>query len=278
MRVPLSDKSKRVQLKGVKVEVPAPKPDRTTLETAAMKHRIQEKVSVVMNLDSIPDGGEDLEDADEAIAERLGRLIITQRQLLPTEPEELEAEGEAIYHQRGDADYEVDPKPRKSMKGKGMSKAWGIQPLQFGGRKSHGRLYIPTPLTRRMVKILVACAIPQDVISTILEIDPNTLHKHYQKEIETGAHEINARIGHRLYSFALHGVGKEAITAMMFWLKTRARWRETNTLEHTGPNGEPLEINHVFRTLTHEERAARLLQVLNTGQTKGTGRTVTDGS
>jgi hypothetical protein len=31
--------------------------------------------------------------------------------------------------------------------------------------------------------------------------------------------------------------------ATFFWLKTRAGWRETDRLEHTGPNGQPVVID-----------------------------------
>ena len=43
-----------------------------------------------------------------------------------------------------------------------------------------------------------------------------------------------------LYRKAL-GDGREALTAAIFWLKTRARWKETSVHEHGGLDGQPLQ-------------------------------------
>lgn len=245
------------------------KPTKLDLDRIILKHRIKGKVDQVIDA-SDPT----LEEASEVLAERIGRMVITQNAILPADPEEIEGEGQALLHDNGDADYEEDPeygswsdkKKFKRGKGKNMIERMQIKPLQFHGHQQ-GMKYIPSALTRRMVKILVACGIPHDVICTILQITKQTLYAHYRVEIDTGAHEINARIAHRLYSIALHGQGKEAIVAMMFWLKTRAGWRDSVNVQHTGLDGGPIE--HTFRALTHEERAARLLQVFNAGTAKG---------
>jgi hypothetical protein len=46
------------------------------------------------------------------------------------------------------------------------------------------------------------------------------------------------------------------VTAMIFWLKARAGWRETTKLEHAGAPGEPIEIRPSLADLTPEERDA----------------------
>jgi hypothetical protein len=37
------------------------------------------------------------------------------------------------------------------------------------------------------------------------------------------------------------GDGREAVTAAIFWLKTRAHWKETSVHEVSGPDGGPIE-------------------------------------
>ncbi|HEV7253715.1 MAG TPA: hypothetical protein VGN97_11575, partial [Mesorhizobium sp.] len=39
------------------------------------------------------------------------------------------------------------------------------------------------------------------------------------------------------------GEGREAVTAAIFWLKTRARWKEVSVHEHAGVPGEPIGID-----------------------------------
>lgn len=144
-----------------------------------------------------------------------------------------------------------------------------FKPPEFRVRERRGsRLHKPNPLTRRIVRVLAACGIPQDAITEIIDIDKATLAKHYRYELDNGLHEVNARVAHRLYSLALHGSGKEAVTAMIFWLKTRAGYREADRLEIdvTGT------VQHEHTALTHEERANRLLQLLNPGAAGGAGQ------
>ena len=38
------------------------------------------------------------------------------------------------------------------------------------------------------------------------------------------------------------GEGREAVTAAIFWLKTRAGWQETTAREIGGRDGEPIEV------------------------------------
>lgn len=45
------------------------------------------------------------------------------------------------------------------------------------------------------------------------------------KELENGAIKANAQVAESHYRKAT-GQGREAVTTAIFWLKTRARWRE----------------------------------------------------
>ena len=62
-------------------------------------------------------------------------------------------------------------------------------------------------------------------------IDAKTLRKHYRDELDLGETKANAQIAGFLFNAAKSG----NVTAQIFWLKTRARWRETPMeLRHSG--------------------------------------------
>ena len=102
------------------------------------------------------------------------------------------------------------------------------------GRKPHQ----PDPVARRQVEAMAAYGIPEADIATVIEIDPKTLRRHYRKELDTGHIKANTRVAENLYRKAT-GDGRESVIAAIFWLKTRARWKETTVNEVTVTN-DPL--------------------------------------
>ena len=102
------------------------------------------------------------------------------------------------------------------------------------GRKPHQ----PDPVARRQVEAMAAYGIPEADIATVIEIDPKTLRRHYRKELDTGHIKANTRVAENLYRKAT-GDGRESVVAAIFWLKTRARWKETTVNEVTVTN-DPL--------------------------------------
>jgi hypothetical protein len=65
----------------------------------------------------------------------------------------------------------------------------------------------------------------------VVGIDPKTLRKHYRDELDMGATKANAQVAGFLFNSAKNG----NVSAQIFWLKTRARWRETPVeLQHSG--------------------------------------------
>jgi hypothetical protein len=94
------------------------------------------------------------------------------------------------------------------------------------GRRAHQ----PDPSQRRQVEALAAYGIPEADISRVVAIDPKTLRKHYREELDLGETKANAQVAGFLFNSAKNG----NVTAQIFWLKTRARWREPPTdLNHT---------------------------------------------
>lgn len=101
-----------------------------------------------------------------------------------------------------------------------------------------GSKHNPTDENRKIAKTLAAVGIPFEDIATKLEISSDTLVKYYKADLEAGRIDANASIGQTLFQQAKNGNTAAAI----FWLKTRARWKETHAVEHSGPDGSELVI------------------------------------
>jgi hypothetical protein len=81
----------------------------------------------------------------------------------------------------------------------------------------------PDPAVRRQVEAMAAYGIPENDISMVVGIDPKTLRKHYRDELDFGQTKANAQVAGFLFNSARSG----NVTAQIFWLKTRANWKET---------------------------------------------------
>src|SRR5690554_6680177 len=87
----------------------------------------------------------------------------------------------------------------------------------------------PTRATRELVQLHTMVGTRQEAIASIIGIDPKTLRKHYRKELDQSLAQANATIGGVLFNKAKGGDS----AAMIFWLKTRAGFRETQNIDHT---------------------------------------------
>ena len=93
------------------------------------------------------------------------------------------------------------------------------------------RAHQPDPAVRRQVEAMAAYGIPEADISMVVGIDPKTLRKHYRDELDLGQTKANAQVAGFLFNSARSG----KVTAQIFWLKTRASWKETpSEHRHTG--------------------------------------------
>jgi len=59
----------------------------------------------------------------------------------------------------------------------------------------------------------------------VIGVAPRTLREHYRQEIDTGNIIAVSKVAQNLFRIAT-GEGREAVTAAIFWLKTRAHWSE----------------------------------------------------
>ena len=107
-----------------------------------------------------------------------------------------------------------------------------------GGRPPH----LPNGDTRNKVFMLSSVGTRHEDIATVLGISADTLTKYYHDELAKGRIEANASVAETLFKQAKEG----NTTAMIFWLKSRAKWKETSQHEISGnPDGTPVEVKIV---------------------------------
>ena len=97
------------------------------------------------------------------------------------------------------------------------------------GRKQHA----PSDAQRQLVQLHATVGTTQDMIARVIGIDKKTLRKHYRDELDLSMAIANATIGGALFNKAKGG----DTASMTFWLKTRARWRETADVNHVSEDG-----------------------------------------
>jgi hypothetical protein len=90
--------------------------------------------------------------------------------------------------------------------------------------------HVPTDKLRGEVSALTSFGNTQEAIASHIGIDVDTLVKYYRDEIDNSVLRANAKVAAKLYNKA---TDEEDLTAMIFWLKTRARWRETTVVDNT---------------------------------------------
>jgi hypothetical protein len=105
----------------------------------------------------------------------------------------------------------------------------------MAGRKA----FEPSKAQRLLVEMHAAVGTPQLVIADILDINLSTLTKYFRRELDLGEYKANAQVGGALFNKAIKG----DTTAMIFWMKTRAGWREAR--DEQKENSQPITINLV---------------------------------
>lgn len=117
---------------------------------------------------------------------------------------------------------------------------------QKGGRPSHA----PSEKDRKTVESMASYGIKQDEIADVLGVDPKTLRTHYRKELDLSSTKANALVAQSLFAKATASqCSGPSVTAAIFWLKTRAGWKERDVHEHTGADGGPIQIQRVERVI-----------------------------
>ena len=110
-----------------------------------------------------------------------------------------------------------------------------IEKARKVGRPAH----LPNADTRNRVYMLSTVGTRHEDIASVLSITHDTLVKYYKEELDKGRIEANASVAETLFKQAKEG----NTTAMIFWLKSRARWKESTQHEISGnPDGTPVEV------------------------------------
>jgi hypothetical protein len=116
---------------------------------------------------------------------------------------------------------------------------------------------------RERVRHLAGVGVRQDDIAKIIGCAPKTLRKRLRGELDRGIAEATATIAGYLFAAAKAG----NIAAIIFWLKTQARWREpTSADEPTSASGG--ESNSEVLVLPDNSRDPELAAALRGAQEK----------
>jgi len=99
----------------------------------------------------------------------------------------------------------------------------------------------PTDEQRKTVKAMTAYGIKQDKIAAVVGISDVTLRLYYAHELDTAEAEANAQVAQSLFTMATKG---KNVAAAIFWLKTRAGYREVTHLANA-EDGKALIIGVV---------------------------------
>src|SRR4051812_13124568 len=100
------------------------------------------------------------------------------------------------------------------------------------------KAFVADEATREKVRYLAGLGLPQDDIAKIIGCAPKTLRKRFRDELDRGVAEANAMICGYLFAAAKAG----NTTAQIFWLKTRAGWREGGSAAPQHRTGSPSRI------------------------------------
>jgi len=126
------------------------------------------------------------------------------------------------------------------------------------------KAFVVTDATREKVRYLAGVGVRQDDIAKIVGCAPKTLRKRFRDELDRGVAEANAQVSGYLFAAAKAG----NIAAIIFWLKTRANWRERTPPDHPMPGSGAESNANVVLVLPDNSRDPELTQVLREAQEK----------
>ncbi len=86
--------------------------------------------------------------------------------------------------------------------------------------------YKPTETHRERVKALKAYGISTSSIARMMGVSEDTLERHHKEDMAVGLDEANEKVAKTLFDKII--LDRDT-TSIIFWLKTRARWK---TAEH----------------------------------------------
>jgi hypothetical protein len=122
--------------------------------------------------------------------------------------------------------------------------------------------FVVTDAMREKVWYLAGVGVRQDDIAKIVGCAPKTLRKRLRDELDRGVAEANATISGYLFAAAKAG----NIAAIIFWLKTRANWRERMAPDDSVPGSDTEANSNVVLVLPDNGRDPALTEALRNAQ------------
>jgi len=115
---------------------------------------------------------------------------------------------------------------------------------------------------RKLVRFLAARGLRQTDIAKMIGCrDPKTLRRHFRDELDLGTAEVNVEVAGYLLNAAKGG----SVAAAIFWLKSRAGWREKEP-EKPIPNSDAEQNSHTIIGLPDNNRDPELTEELQKAQ------------
>jgi len=124
--------------------------------------------------------------------------------------------------------------------------------------------FVVNDALREKARYLAGLGVRQDDIAKIIGCAPKTLRKRLRDELDRGVAEANATISGYLFAAAKTG----NITAIIFWLKTRAHWSEWTAPDEPVPGTDAEPNSEVVLVLPDNSRDPELTQALQDAQAK----------
>jgi len=133
------------------------------------------------------------------------------------------------------------------------SEAFHVKHSELGFKVDHK----PTEAFRQIVRAHATVGTDQSTIARILGIDTKTLRKRYREDLDLSTAKANAVIAGSLFKKAKDG----DTIAMIFWLKTRARWHEKHVIDATVTHSARPDLSNLSAEAREELRALLVDQV-----------------
>jgi hypothetical protein len=143
----------------------------------------------------------------------------------------------ARHAPKGKGKYQMADKktPKSARKPGNRAKpiSGAIKPPRRGGTPP----FIPTDHERKIAMLGKAVGLTHPQIARLITRDtkPNgisvdTLERHFPDELAAGEDRINMLVAGNLFNIATNATHKQAVTAAIFWLKCRMRWKPEGEL------------------------------------------------
>ena len=124
--------------------------------------------------------------------------------------------------------------------------------------------FVVNETVREKVRHLAGVGVRQDDIARIIGCTAKTLRKQCRDDLDRGVAEANAIVSGSLFTAAKGG----NVTAQIFWLKTRAQWRERAVPDHPAPGSDPEASSPVVLLLPDNRRDPNLTEALRDAREK----------